>query len=253
MPLAVTSSLTNWQFQKTHVERNMDSAAYEAAHPDDTLILAGPTRLGDADTAASDNNKVPLLPIGMVQQITWTQQKPTQPMMAIGSGRSFFTSGKATTSWSMARLLMNGRNLLNVLYHTAKVKGVDVSQFDDPASASTNSQFFTNLDSELYMIPIGIGMIFRNKVHDWIGAFYAEAAVINSYSIGFTAGQSMTLEQVSGVCDRLLPMSMVSVAGQGYTPRSTIDQIIGFANGTGPSKVGGADANTTSPGIGVLP
>lgn len=254
MPLSVTSSLSNWQFQKTHVERNLDSSAYEAAHPDDTLVLAGPTRLTDADTSDSNNpNQVPLLPIGMVQQVTWSQQKPTQPMMAIGSGRSFFTSGKATTSWSMARLLMNGRNLLNVLYKSALAKGIKIAEFDDPAAAANNSQFYTNLDSELYMMPFGLGMLFRNKAHDWVGAFYGEACVINSYSIGVSAGQSMILEQVSGVCDRILPMSLTAVSGKDYAPRSTIDQLIGFSAGQGPSKVGGSAVSTASPGTGTLP
>ncbi len=42
-PTAV-SNATEWQFQNSYIERLMDHAALTAAHPDDTLILAGPPR-----------------------------------------------------------------------------------------------------------------------------------------------------------------------------------------------------------------
>lgn len=251
MALNVTSSLQNWQFQQSHIERNMDSAAYESAHPDDTLILGGPARLSDVDLAGSQagdaqlglgitpsTSGVTLLPIGMVQSMSWSTQKPTQPLMAIGSGRTFFSSGKSQTSWQMSRLMSNGRNLLHVLYHAAKDKGIDVSKFDDPAGVSNGAQFLTNLDSELYHIPFGIGMLFRNKVHDWVGAFYGEACMIGSYAVGLNAGSSVVMEQVNGVCDRMLPMSLASISASPYAPRATIDQIIGFAQGQGPNRYG---------------
>lgn len=256
MALNVTSSLQNWQFQKSHIERNMDSAAYESAHPDDTLILGGPARLNDVNLAdapqgtqlglnvAASPTGVTLLPIGMVQSMSWSTQKPTQPLMAIGSGRTFFSSGKSQTSWQMSRLMSNGRNLLHVLYHAAKDKGIDVSSFDDPAGVTNGAQFLTNLDSELYHIPFGIGMLFRNKVHDWVGAFYGEACMIGSYAVGLNAGSSVVMEQVNGVCDRMLPMSLASISASPYAPRATIDQIIGFTSGKGPNRYGDGTVST---------
>jgi hypothetical protein len=237
----------------------MDSSAYESAHPDDTLILGGPARLVDIDLSNAPGadvglgiqtqaNGVTLLPIGMVQGMSWSTQKPTQPMMAIGSGRTFFSSGKSQTTWNMTRLMSNGRNLLHVLYHAAKDKNINVAQFDDPAGVDNGAQFLTNLDSELYHIPFGIGMLFRNKVHDWVGAFYGEACMIGSYSIGLTAGSSLVLETVNGVCDRMLPMSLASIGASPYAPRATIDQIIGFAANTGPSRVGRGSISTAGGG-----
>lgn len=252
MALGVTKSLLEWQFQKTHVERNMDSAAYEAAHPDDTMVLAGPARANDigvqgntvtADTlgvgtlSEGGTADVSLLPIGMVQAISFTQSKPTQPMMAIGSGRTFFTSGKATTQWQCGRLFVNGRNLLRVLYTNAVQLGLNVSKFDDPAALSVDSKFFTNLDSELYYMPFGMAVLFRNKVHDWVGAFYAELCMISSYSLGANAGQAVMMENVSGACDRLLPLSLSNVSATPGVNRSTVDRMIGFV---------GNDENTPS-------
>lgn len=236
--IGVTKGLLDWAFQNAYVERVMDNAAYEAAHPDDTLVLAGPARRGSADVT---QNPTPgqtgtLLSIGMLQSVSFNQSKPTQPMMAIGSGRSFFVSGKAQTQWSIGRLFVNGRNLLRVLMHNAVSAGIDVSSFDDPAASSPLSNFFTNLDSELYYIPFGMAALFRNKGHGLVGSFYAELCMLNSYSLSFNAGQNMMLENVSGMADRVLPFNnFVTAAGNlsdsgSAWPRQLVDQVLDFTN-----------------------
>jgi len=193
-----------WMFQKRYIERLMDHNALTAAHPDDTLILAGPPR------AITKKGLVPLakmLPIGMVQQMQVTQTKPTTPMQAIGSGRLFFVSGKAQIAASIARLFVNGRNLLRVLYTNVVQAGIDVSRFDDIAAVGKGNQFFANLDSELFLIPFGMAVLFRDKIHDELGAFYMELCMINTWAIAVGAGQNMILENVNLMCDRLRPIS----------------------------------------------
>ena len=238
--IGITKGVENWAFQDNYVEREMDNAAYSAAHPDDTLVLAGPPRKGTIANGGSTQSPGSLLAIGMLQSVQFTQTKPTQPMMAIGSGRSFFVSGKAQTQWTIARLFVNGRNLLRVLYHNAvNGSGMDVSKFDDPAAKSAKSNYFINLDSELYYIPFGLACFFRNKSHDLVGSFYAELAMINSYAVSANAGQNMILENVSGLADRLLPLELSQIAGatgrdawNTAIPRSTIDKLLDF---TGPN------------------
>lgn len=236
MAIGITKGLLNWKFQSNYVERLMDNSAYEAAHPDDTLVLAGPPRLSSVLEAETDGVGS-LFAIGMLQQMSFSSAKPSQPMMAIGSGRSFFVSGKSQTSFTMARLFVNGRNLLRVVYHNAVAGGIDVSAFDDPAAVSAQSKFFINMDSELYYVPIGFGVIMRTKLHDLAGSFYAELAMLNSYSIGISAGQSMIMENVSGVCDRLLPMHLSDIAENpaGYVPRETVDAVLGFVDPIAPN------------------
>lgn len=236
MAIGITTGVLNWKFQDHYVERVMDNAAYQAAHPDDTLVLAGPARYSSITGNGKETTGIAsLLAMGMLQSIQFTQTKPTQPMMAIGSGRSFFVSGKAQTQWNIARLFVNGRNLLRVLYHNFIEQGqkdntADASEFDDPASVHKNSNFFINLDSELYYIPFGMGAIFRNKLHDFVGAFYSELSMINSYGVGIQAGQNMILENVSGVSDRLLPMELADVGANGRVPRATVDAVLGFTD-----------------------
>ena len=235
--LGVVKSFDTWAFQESYVERLMDNAAYTAAHPDDTLVLAGPSRkLGLGNDGISN-----LLAIGMLQAVSFTTTKPTQPMMAIGSGRSFYVSGKAQTQWQMGRLFVNGRNLLRVLYHNAVMGGVDPSKFDDVATEANNTgggqKYFINLDSELFLVPMGLGAVFRDKTHGFCGGFYAELCMITSYAIAWNAGQNLILENVSGMSDRLLPWGALTGAGKrphaGGSPvlEAKLDEVLGFVNG----------------------
>ena len=215
MPVpSVVRDTSTWAFQQSHVERLMDHATLTSAHPDDTLILAGPARYSITNPEIFFEK---LLPIGMVQSFNAMMQKPTQPMQAIGSGRNFYVSGKAQGNAQIARLFVNGRNLLRVLYTNAVQAGLDVKNFDDRAAAATTSnaansgaihQFFMNLDSELFLIPVGLACFFRDKVHNAIGAFYMELCMINSYNVAFNAGQNMILENVSLLFDRAIPINM---------------------------------------------
>jgi len=236
--LGVTKGVTNWQSQQQTVERVTDNAAYTSAHPDDTLVLAGPPRKASASESAV-NGWRSLLAIGMMQTFQITSQKPTQPLAAIGSGRTYFVSGKSQTTWRIGRLFCNGRNLLRVLYHNCVAAGVNVSKFDDPAALSQYDNFFINLDSELFYVPFGLPALFRDKIHNKIGAFYAELCMINSYTLGFTAGQNMIMEDVGGMCDRLMPYSASEAIGAGV-PLETIDEAIGFIHGDDPTQTQGA-------------
>jgi len=252
MALGVVKNFDTWKFQESYVERVMDNAAYTAAHPDDTLVMAGPAR----KHGLREGGAASLLAIGMLQAVNFTQTKPTQPMMAIGSGRSFYVSGKAQTQWTMGRLFVNGRNLLRVLYHNAVAGGIDPSQFDDVATDSNpvGKKYFINLDSELFLIPFGMGAVFRDKTHGYCGGFYAELMMITSYAIGWNAGQNLVLENVSGMADRLLPFGADSPGG--VRPHATgdgiqtssIDAVLNFIDGSFLAN-GDVDESLSSPGV----
>ena len=58
MSLGITKGVTSWRSQRNNVERHMDNAAYTSAHPDDTLVLAGPPRFSDEIGRASCRERV---------------------------------------------------------------------------------------------------------------------------------------------------------------------------------------------------
>lgn len=234
-PIGVTKTLQNWNFNKNHVERPLDNSMYEAAHPDNTLILAGPAR---RNVASPDPGSARgLLALGMLQAMSFNTQVPVQPMMALGSARSFFLRGKSQTSWNMSRVMINGRNLLRALNHNAVLAGINADQFDDPAAYDNNprSQFFINLDSELYYIPFGIGVIIRAKDHSYLAAMYLEVCVINGYGFAMAAGQNMMAESITGLCDRVLPWTTSDAMQNSFHDRNALDAVLGLANNTFPT------------------
>ena len=236
MALGITKGIGKWNSQKNSVERFTDNTAYTAGHPDDTLLLAGPPRKvsgsSPSDIEHATTGSSSLMAIGLVQGFQIASQKPTQMMQSIGSGRGFFVSGKSTTTWRIGRLFANGRNLLRALYHSAVASGLPVQNFDDsPVARDYRDLYYINLDSELYYIPVGLGAIYKDKIGDLIGAVYLELAMIQSYGIGFNAGQGMIMEDVNGFCDRVVPFLPSEVA-MSPVSRATVDAVIGFIDGT---------------------
>jgi hypothetical protein len=224
--LGITRTVGNWNFQGNTVERPTDNASYEAAHPDDTILLAGVAR---RDVSRPNPNGLgSMLAIGQVQSFTTSSGVQLIPVQGIGSGRCFFLRGKAQTTWQMQKLILNGRNLLRSLYHNASVAGIPVHQLDDPAATAENSQFWINLDSELYYIPFGLGFIMRTKAHSLIMSIYLELCMINSYSTAIMQGQPMIAESVTGMCDRILPWQTTDAMAQGSIPRSQMDRALGI-------------------------
>ena len=228
-PLGVTKSLGTWNFQNNHVERELDNATYDNAHPDDTLLLIGPARRGvvqvDRRSARS------LMALGMFQSISFGSAAQVMPLMAIGSGRSFFLRGKSQSNWQLNRVMMNGRNLLRALYHNAVEAGIQVDQFDDPAApaGAPNSQYFINLDSELFYIPFGLVCIMRTKSHTLVGSCYLELCLIGNYQSQIQAGGNMIVESVSGLCDRILPFQAPDAMNAPRIGRALMDSVLGLA------------------------
>lgn len=217
--IAITQENTSWGFQNYQIERMMDHAALTSAHPDNTLILAGPPRYAAPATGGTAFGEG-LLPLGMVQNFQTGQNIPVQPMMAVGSGRSFYLTGKAQGSVSIARLFCKGRNLLRALMTNTVKLGVNPTALDDPAATAVYpgqtgyNEFYGNLDSELFRVPLGLACYFYDKLHHSLAAFYLELCQIQSWSMGFGAGQNMILENVSMLYDRLVPIATGPVASQ---------------------------------------
>lgn len=229
-PLAVTKGLGTWNAQRNHVERIMDNSAYDAAHPDDTLLVSGPARKGVA--VPGRNTPLTHMAVGQFQSFSMQSQVQIAPLMSVGSGRCFFLRGKSQSSWSIQRPMFNGRNLLRSLYHNAvEVAGLNPDQFDDPAAVdgAPQSQYFINLDSELYYIPFGLGLIMRTKSRTLVAGCYLELCMISSYGSQVQSGGNMIAEAVSGVCDRILPWQASDAMENVKVGRALMDAVLGLA------------------------
>jgi hypothetical protein len=196
MGLSTTTSIDTWDVQNGCVERLTDNIAFTAANPDDALVLVGPPRY----SAATQSD---LYPVGLLQQFQFSQGRGVQPMQTIGSGRAYFTAGKSTVQFSIGRLFCKGPNLLKALMSNAEKAGVDLKKFGERPISNNATNFAVNLDSELFLIPFGLQVIFRDKSNNNLGGVYLELCMIQNYSLGLAAGQNVIMENVSGMADRL--------------------------------------------------
>lgn len=197
MALGTTTAIGNWNVQENCVERLTDNIPYTSANPDDALVMVGPPRYSQSQ------NDSDLYPVGLLQQFTFSQSRQVAPMQTIGSGRAYFTTGKSMVQFNIGRLFAKGPNLLKALYKNAEKAGVDLSKFGERPISSSASDFAINLDSELFLIPFGLQVIFRDKANNNLGAVYLENCMINSYNMGLAAGQNVMMENVAGLSDRL--------------------------------------------------
>lgn len=228
-PIGVTRSFGNWNTNGYfHVERPLDNAAYDAAHPDNTLLLAGPARR-DVFRPRQTSPRT-LAALGMFQAFQVSSSTQLMPIMSIGSGRPFFLRGKSQSSWSITRTWLYGKNLLRVLSHNAAEAGLRVDQFDDPAALAPDSAFFINLDSELYYIPFGLGALIRSKSHTMVAGMYLELAMIQQWSTSVNGGGNIMAESVSGLCDRVLPFKVGDQMQNFRVGRAAMDSVLGMAN-----------------------
>lgn len=227
-PIGVTKSPGTWKTNSNHVERPLDNATYDAAHSDDSLIYVGPARRGVVRPGRTGPRT--LMALGMSTSISLQTSVPVMPLMAIGSARSFILRGKSQTNFSLQRALLSGRNLLRALYHNAvETAGLDASLFDDPASLTRNSAFFTNMDSELYYIPVGIAITIRTKSRTMVGGCYLELGILNSYQFSLQSGQAMIGESCSGLCDRVMPYQVTdSIGAISSNGRAVMDAALGM-------------------------
>jgi len=209
--LTKVQSISNWNPQSACIERVMDNAAYTSGHPDDTLVLVGPARWATVGEVVSGlpSSADKLLPIGMLQQIQVSQQRGVQPVQAIGSGRNYFMAGKPSVNFSIGRLFAKGPNLYRALYKNIFPED-DSLKFNpqEPTHADGYSDGVFNLDSELFLVPFGIAIAFRDKSGGNLGSFYIESCMISSYQLGIASGNNIIMENVNGMADRVLPINL---------------------------------------------
>lgn len=233
----------SWDSQNNYIERLMDNAAFTAAHPNNTIVMAGPPRwssVGANGRTIGDD----LLPIGMVQSMNVSERRPVQPGQALGSARTFFLASKGTVSFQINRLMVNGRNLLRALYTNAlRAQAIapadfNIAEFDDPpVNTDAAEQYYVNMNSELFYIPIGLAVLFRSVSHDPVGGFYIELCMLSGQSIQLAAGRPAITEAVQGTGDRIIPIAPNSLTGVKGAPTSqSIDEnVLGYTGDVVPN------------------
>src|SRR3990167_2785712 len=195
MASVATTDLSSWVSQDQHVERLLENAALTAINPDDTLVFAGPPRWSQVDMG---NNNI--LVLGLLQQLSFSQGANVQPFRAIGSARNLFLRDSPPGQFTASRLWVNGRNLLRAAMTSARQAGLDVKALQSPPVPDDKDSTFPvwlDLNSEVFFVGFGLGMIFGDKTHSQVASVYLEDCRINGFTTGITSGASAVMENIS--------------------------------------------------------
>lgn len=216
IPNVVSSGFsTGWDYKGSFVDQ-LKEDGYErfsqySATPDSTLLFAGPARFNGIQAAG-------LLPIGMVDGISFSSNAALARLNEIGSNRHFFTRGKVVSSISFGRMLADQRNILSALtaYAAVPPSGVSDSGQSAAAAQSPNPNIAMNLDSELFNVPFGMMLLFKTKGGGSDGsgkiltAVYLENCMFSSYNFSISSGAPVITEGISIEFDRPVPVSFAN-------------------------------------------
>lgn len=191
------------------------------------------------------NISTALTPVGLVQNVRVSQGKQIQQLFEIGSRKPFYVPGRTQVNGTMSRVLFDGASLFYALYRSTAPSGPgnavpSTSDFnattDDEITLPTTpypegggvversedgngnittygdpGRFWSNLRSEIFNIPLGLGVILFDMEGDPYGGMYLEQTYIRSHDMSVSAQQTIMLESVSFVSGQIRPLSAESI------------------------------------------
>lgn len=224
-------SYANWSFASQNVQTELVNGNYVSA--ESTLILGGPSRISHLTSNAGNaidarSVRTTMFPIGIVQGINISQNRPVQRIFEVGSKRAYFIPGRLFANASISRVLFHGPSLMRMLYAVAPYKDlgygapftVEGGLVEAPAGyadlfgpegqrgllsppgfgapvGAENKDFFINLASELFNIPMGICLLLKNPKSTLYGASYLEDVYVSAHSMSINANDIVIMETVN--------------------------------------------------------
>ena len=236
-----------WNYAQNHVQAELTNGEYVSA--ESTLILAGPSRLEHIVTtnAVQSNSEIKssLYPIGIVQNFMMAQNRFLTRLFEIGSKRAYLIPGKLAANFQLNRIKFYGPSLLRMAYALAPYRdgfggntlqfvregqsGVqDAGLITPPKYAAMfpdkylitpgyggnqgedNRDFFINLASDLFQIPFGLAVIFKDAKNRPYGAFYLQDCMFEAHSMGVDANNVVLAEGANGQFDYAAPVQLMA-------------------------------------------
>lgn len=242
--MANNGSFYKWQWQKQHVNGNMLDGRHIV--PDSSIIVAGPALLsqfadGDALIPNDTSRGQGLLhPIGSIMSFSTAQMRSNAPLFEVGAKRAYIVPGKVGYSCDLQGFTLYGPSLLRKLYalqpnpsfggsggtEVGMNPVVDTVGYGkwfpkqyklNPGNGlrdedDKNKDFYIAIASELFNVPIGLGMIFRNSQSGGYGGFYMEECMIDTHGMGIQSSESVIIETVRITYSLLVPMNVSSIS-----------------------------------------
>lgn len=239
------NSLLDWNWAGEHVQTEIRNGEYLSS--ESTLLLAGPSRFTHLNTSTPNgglNNS--LVPLGLISNMSMSQQRGVQRLYEIGSKRAYFVPGRMFANFNMGRVMFYGPSLMRMLYAIAPVGTMNsqLGPFGKPLTTGPNApqtpseyatlfpstqlvgapgfggtgtgndvenrDFYINLASELFNVPFGLVVVYKDTRNRPYGAVYLEECYLETHSMGIDSGSIVIGEQVSGLFDTVTPIQLVT-------------------------------------------
>lgn len=219
-----TTSLSNWNFHDYHVQDELRGGEFISAET--TLVAAGPPELQSTTVSQDSAGSDFAYPLGVLENVGLSQSKQLQRIFEIGSSRSYFIPGRVVGSVSIGRVIYYGPSLLKCLYsylpyadNASWAQGaVSTSNLIDGAEAlgSENQiqvapgygDLLLNLGSDMFNLPFGLAIFFRNQINTGTSGIYLENAHVQGHQLSISSGSVLVMEGSSLQYDRLVPIQI---------------------------------------------
>ena len=217
-----TTSIDQWitQYKEANIEAAHIESMATLGTPDECLIVAGPPRLSEGA-----NKDFPI--IGMINGLQYTESSQVQPLKAIGSRRHIFSKTNLPIQGSIQRLVIVGRNLFRALYGEIELNTTLGLQAENAKvlgnrAHGKNAAWLHNLEEDIFRVPFGLGLIYScpgavskkggadGGGYRFLGGEYLECCVLQSRTTSIQSGQTMIMEQVQFMADRVVPWEAYS-------------------------------------------
>jgi len=233
----------NWNFASENVQTEIVNGEYVSS--ESTLVLGGPSRLTHLAASGADAlaQYTTMFPIGLLSNVSVAQRRDVARLFEIGSKRAYFVPGRVFSTFSMGRVLFFGPSLLRMLYAAAPIESLKAGQpfrvenrtvtsppeysalfgsgsymalqgmpgYGAPGAQDENRDFFINLMSELFSVPVGLCILLKDPKNKPYGAMYLEDCYIEAHSIGVDSSTIVISEGVNGQVGQVAPVQLVSV------------------------------------------
>lgn len=110
--MSETIGVPKWEFQDKNVQGSIEQTNFTRA--DRVLIYTAPTPLPGQNAQA-------MKAVGLIQGMNHSEQKQLQMLFELGSAAPMIVPGLTQGQISIQRVLLNGMNFLNTIYHGADV------------------------------------------------------------------------------------------------------------------------------------
>lgn len=108
--MSETITVPKWEYHDKNIQGNVAQSNFTRA--DRTIIYTAPTPIGNEKTTA-------MQAVGLIQGMSHSEQKQIQLFFELGSDAPMIIPGLTQGQISISRVLLNGLNFLNTIYHGA--------------------------------------------------------------------------------------------------------------------------------------